>query len=112
MFDQPPQSFARYVTAGKRTTPYAIWRFNNKIRTMAAGKILRVETLGPAIVHWGVNGWHETRDVATVDTGLGVYVADLPTTKLHVGSRVDLTFYWPEVARWEGSDFRVLLTIS
>lgn len=82
LFDQPPQPFARYVTAGKRTTPYAVWRFNNKIRAMAVGKILRVETLGPAVVHWGVDGWQEAQDTETVDTGLGVYVADLPTTEL------------------------------
>jgi glucoamylase len=118
VFDQPPQAVARYVTAGKRTTPYAIWRFNNKIRTMAAGKILRVETFAPAIVHWGRagpgghTGWQQIHDTATVDTGLGVYVADLPTTELLPGSRVDFTFYWPEAARWEGSDFRVLLMIS
>jgi len=118
VFDQPPQAFARYVTAGKRTTPYAIWRFNNKIRTMAAGKILRVETFAPAIVHWGHAGagenagWQQIHDTATVDTGLGVHVADLPTTELLPGSRVDFTFYWPEAARWEGSDFRVLLMIS
>ena len=54
----------------------------------------------------------EIHDTATVDTGLGVYVADLPTVELHPGSRVDFTFYWPEVARWEGCDFRVLLVIA
>ena len=85
---------------------------------MAAGKILRIETLVPAIVHWGhgnpggITGWQEIHDTATVDTGLGMYVADLPTAELHPGSRVDFTFYWPEVARWEGSDFRVLLVIA
>ena len=115
VFDQPPQTFLRYVTAGKRTTPFAVWRFNNKIRMMAAGKILRVETLGPAIVHWspgdpGDNiGWQDVRDTDSVDTGLGVYVTDLPTTELKPGSRVDLTFYWPEVGRWEGVDFRVVV---
>src|SRR5205823_3221759 len=49
VFDQPPQTFARYVTGRKRTTPFAIWRFNNKIRAMAAGKILRIETLARAV---------------------------------------------------------------
>lgn len=75
LFDQPPQPFACYVTAGKRTTPYAVWRFNNKIRAMAVGKILRVETLGPAVVHWGVDGWQDTQDTETVDTGLDVLLA-------------------------------------
>ena len=109
VFDQPAQTVARYVTEGKRTTPYAIWRFNNKIRTMAPGKTLRVETHGPAVVHWGLDGWQHVHDVPAVDTGLGVYVADLPTANLKAGSSVDLTFYWPEVARWEGTDFLVAL---
>ena len=56
VFDRPPQAFARYVTAGKRTTPFAVWEFNNRIRTMKVGKILRVETLAPAVVHWGTGG--------------------------------------------------------
>ena len=121
VFDQPPQTVARYVTAGKRTTPYAVWRFNNKIRTMAAGKVLRVETLGPAIVHWGPGGsggpgdlvgWQQIHDTVAIDTGLGVWVADLPTTALRAGARVDFTFYWPEVARWEGADFRVVVARS
>jgi hypothetical protein len=34
-------------------------------------------------------------------------VADLPTTRLRRGDRVGLTFYWPEVDRWEGADFVV-----
>ena len=116
VFDQPPQAFARYVIAGTRTTPYAVWKFNNKIRTMAARKVLRIETLGPAIVHWrtegpeGTVGGQDTRETTSVDTGLGVFVADLPTTELSRGSRVDFTFYWPEATRWEGNDFRVVVT--
>jgi glucoamylase len=85
---------------------------------MAAGKTLRVETFAPGIVHWGHAGagenagWKQIHDSATVDTGIGVYVADLPTTELLPGSRVDFTFYWPGAARWEGSDFHVLLMIA
>jgi glucoamylase len=109
VFDQPPQTVARYVTAGKRTTPYAVWRFNNKIRTMLAGRILRIETLSPAIVHWSADGWERIQDSTTVDTGLDVYVADLPTTALLSGALVDITFYWPEAARWENRDFRIVI---
>ena len=64
VFDQPPQTVARYVAGGKRTTPYAIWRFNQKIRTMTAGRILRVETLARATVVWGVDGWQQVQEIA------------------------------------------------
>jgi glucoamylase len=74
---------------------------------MLAGRILRVETLVEAVVHWSVDGWHTVHDTATHDTTLGVHVADLDTLNLRLGDRVDFTFYWPEEGRWEGTDFVV-----
>jgi len=41
------------------------------------------------------------------DRGLGEYVIDLPTETLPAGTEIDFTFYWPEVDRWEQTDFRV-----
>ena len=35
------------------------------------------------------------------------YVADLPTVALPSGSEIVFTFYWVDVARWEGTDFTV-----
>ena len=107
VFDRPPQTVQRYLVEGRRDSPYAGWRFNNKARTMEAGKILRVLTLAPAMIHWGANGWCDIQDVVAVDTGLGLYVADLDTKELPAGSRVDFTFFWPDVDRWEGEDFVV-----
>jgi GH15 family glucan-1,4-alpha-glucosidase len=63
--------------------------------------------LAPAIVRWSAVDWRTVHDTATVDTTLGVHVADLPTTNACTGSRVSLTFYWPEADRWEGCDFSV-----
>ena len=74
---------------------------------MPPGKILRVETLARATVHWGVNRWSDVHDVETVDTGLGVYVADLATGHLASGGSVQFTFFWAAAARWEGVDFHV-----
>ena len=76
---------------------------------MPPGRILRIETLDPAIVHWSVDDWRTVHDTATRDTTLGVHVADLDTTNVRTGSRVGLTFYWPEADRWEGHDFFVCL---
>jgi glucoamylase len=106
IFDRPPQPVQRYLVE-KTTSPHIIWRFNNKIRAMPAGRTLRVETLVPAVVHWSRDGWRTVHDAPTRDTTLGVHVADLQTLELRIGDRVDLTFYWPEVNRWEGTDFVV-----
>ncbi len=106
IFDRPPQTVERYLVK-KVTSSLAVWRFNHKLRTMPAGRTLRVETLAPAVVHWSVDGWSTVHDAPTRDTTLGVHLVDLDTVHLGQGGRVDLTFYWPEAGRWEGTDFLV-----
>ena len=109
VFDRPPQTVARYLHDAPPPARFAVWRFNNKIRTMSSGHVLRIETLARAIVHAGLDGWSRILDIETVDTGLGVWIADLDTEALAIARHVDFTFYWPDVSRWEGVDFRVLL---
>jgi glucoamylase len=110
VFDQPPQTVARYVTVKPPDVRFAVWRFNNKIRTMTNGRILRIETLAPALVHFGIDDWFETQDVTAVDTALGVWVTDIDTATLSCTRRLDFTIYWPDEQRWEGTDFHVLVT--
>ena len=107
VFDQPRQTVARYASGKTTASSFAFWRFNNKIRTMSDEKILRFESLAPVRVHWGIDGWRRVQDLDAVDTGLGVYVADLDTKALPAGTEVDFTFYWPQADRWEGTDFHV-----
>jgi len=110
VFDRPPQTMARYVTQAPPPVPFAVWRFNNKIRSMKAGTVLRVETLAPSLVHVGVDGWLEIQDIRSVDTGLGVWVADIDTSTMPGRRQIDFTFYWPDVNHWEGDDFHVVMT--
>ena len=67
----------------------------------------REPTLAAAIVHWSVDDWRTVHDTPTGDTTLGVHVADLHTMDVCAGDRVNLTFYRPDVDRWEGADFLV-----
>ncbi len=106
VFDRPPQPHARYV-AGQAVSPFFPWRFDQRAGAFPAGKQLRIETLAPARVHWSGDGWKTVRDVVAVDTGLGVFVADLPTAALPAGAGVVFTFFWPGVDRWEGTDFSI-----
>ncbi|HXD76247.1 MAG TPA: glucan 1,4-alpha-glucosidase [Puia sp.] len=106
VFDLPPQTVQRYLVE-KNICPRIVWRFNHKIRTMPSGKILRVETLAPAMVHWSENNWLTVRDTATKDSDLGIHYADLPTTALQEGDQVLFTFYWPRAEHWENRDYRV-----
>jgi glucoamylase len=109
VFDLPPQAVQRYQVR-HTDSPFFLWRFTQKGRTLPAGKRLRVETLACARIHWSPDGWATAHDIDTRDTGLGVFVADLPTAELAAGSDLSFTFYWPQSARWEGTDFTVRVT--
>ena len=104
VFDMPIKSAQRYRKKDL-FSPFSSWRFNNKSRFILEGKILRIEVLTKALVHWSDDDWQNIHDQETLDSGLGVYYADLPTNKLHAGSKVVFTFFWFEVSRWEGTNF-------
>src|SRR3954471_5974212 len=108
IFDQPPQTVKRYRVENRKAV-YWEWRFNNKCRILPAGKMLRIATQVPAVVHWSPDGWQTSHDFTSRDTGLGIYVADLPTTSMDAGHTLVFTFYWPESHRWEGTDFSVII---
>ena len=106
VFDRPPQPFERYVKT-QTGTPYAVWRFNHKIRRFPAGQTLRVEVLDSARLHWSADNWQTTHDIPTEDTKLGIHRVDLPTAKLAAGTTVRFTIFWPESKQWEDTDFAV-----
>lgn len=108
VFDMPPQTVERYIN---RTTksPHASWRFNQKRRSLPAGRTLRIESLAPAMVHWSADSWRTVNDAATQDTGIGIHRVDLPTEGYTLGTTVSFTFFWPEAERWEGTDFEVTI---
>jgi len=106
LFDMPPQTVQRYLTE-KTISPRMVWRFNHKIRSMPAGKLLRIETMAPAVIHWSADNWNTIQDVTARDVGLGIHIADLSTRALPEGKQVRFTFYWPDAGHWEGADFIV-----
>jgi len=60
-------------------------------------------------VRWSIDGWKTSQNTNTLDTGLGIHAADLPTNKLAGGQEILFTFYWQQVQRWEGTNFSVLV---
>jgi glucoamylase len=109
IFDMPPQPVSRYQTKNT-SSKLASWRFNQKIRSIPAGRTLRIEVLAPAIIHWSPDGWKTIIDSKTVDTELGIYYFDLETAGLSQGENVVFTFFWLEADKWEGTDFQVTVT--
>lgn len=106
VFDMPPQTVERYLKR-KTGSPFAIWRHNNKIKGMSAGKTLRVEVLKPATVHWTTDGWQTAQDTPMRDTTLGIYVVDLPTESAPAGSIIEFTFHLSNSNSWQGENFSI-----
>ena len=106
VFDMPRQTVARYVKANTGS-PLCTWRFNQRLRSMRAGLVLRVETLAPATVRWTHDAWRTHADLPTEDTGLGAHLVDLPTGALAAGDGVEFTFQWRGSGAWEGTNFTV-----
>ncbi len=84
LFDLPPQTVQRYLKE-KNVSPRLAWRFNHKLRSLPSGKILRIETMASAVIHWSADDWKTCHDIKTDDTGLGIHLADLPTKALPEG---------------------------
>jgi glucoamylase len=85
VFDMPQQPYERYVRH-KRAWSAALWAPHSRVRLLNDGCKLRIQTPGPANVTWSVDGASTQREVASRDTTLGVWIADLDTAKLPVGT--------------------------
>lgn len=110
VFDTPG-AVARHLKT-RTETHLAIWRFNHKSRTMPVGKVLRIEVLKPARIHWSPDNWKSSFDMDARDPGFGFFSADLPTSGLPAGGTVKFTFYWKDEKRWEGKDYEVGISVT
>jgi glucoamylase len=106
VFDMPPQAYARYVKSKPEPAPI-VWRTASKITGIAAGRILRLELLEAASVHWSSDNWVTTTDSQSHATDLGIFLCDLPTQALAAGVEVRFTILWTERGKWDGNDFLV-----
>jgi glucoamylase len=108
IFDMPPQTHKRYIEEN-RTSDKIIWSFTNKLATIEHGKSVRIHVLAKAKIHWSVDGWKTVNDTDTIDSGLGIYYADLRTGRMKKGESLVFTFFWIESGNWEGKDFTILV---
>jgi glucoamylase len=84
VFDMPPQTWQRYVK-NRHQPKLQMWRLASKVNGMHEGRVLRLETFEPARVRWSSDNWSSFADDDTQDTGLGIYICDLPTQGFRPG---------------------------
>ena len=86
VFDMPQLPYDRYVRR-RTASRLGIWSPRTRIRTLEAGRTLRVQSTGPARVSWRIDAG-EHLEATTHDAGLGVWLADLDTRRLAPGAHV------------------------
>lgn len=107
--DRPEPAWRRYQGVVPAATR-ASWRFSAPRASMRTGRTLRLEVLAPARARVTLDGRKTWVDLEARDTTLGVWLVDVPDSdRVPSGGVIDFTFWWPDVGRWEGRDFRVIV---
>jgi glucoamylase len=106
VFDMPPQTLERYISNTPPPAP-VVWQLASQVARIAAGRMLRLEFLEEAKVHWSLDNWNTIVDGPATATGLGTYILDLPKERLTAESTLRFTIFWPKQNRWEGTDFKI-----
>jgi glucoamylase len=109
VFDRIPIVEERYAKGNHPPSGIEVFKVaRRQIRSMPAGKALRITSANRFRVRWTADGWATQQDVESTQLGyLGSY-ADLPTAAGQSGSLI-FTLYWPDEERWEGKNFEVEL---
>ena len=105
IFDMPVETRKRYLQNEHRAL-YQVWRFVSQPRVLGPGKILRIEVLANAVVHWTDDGWVTTRETPTEQKCPGLWVADIPSENEDHDTLI-FTFYWQDAAHWENRNYSV-----
>ena len=99
--DRPAAAWHRYHGVAPAATR-ATWRFTAPRPT--GGRPTAADgAAGPGARSLVRDDWRTWADLDARDTGVGVWVVDVPgSDRLPPGGAVDFTFWWPEAERWEG----------
>lgn len=104
--DRPKAVWRRY--RGRRLRARrAFWSPHAPVTEFKRGLRVAIALPRAGLVRWGVDGWQSSADVATIETGLDLHVADLDARRLKLGQRLDFTFMWKDVGEWAGRDYHL-----
>ena len=104
----PLQTKERYLS-GKAVSNIFIWNFNNQYKYVPERKVLRIQSQASATVKWSIDNWHSTHETFTLDSGVGIHFADIPTSDLPPESIINYTFYWHDAECWENKNYSLAI---
>lgn len=85
-----------------------VWKFNRQVRAVPAGGLLRIQADEPFDLHWSNDEWKTVHDTCSIPTAVGVEYVDINVNASQTAP-LRFTFYWSQQARWQGTDYEVLV---
>jgi glucoamylase len=109
VFDRIPIVEHRYAKKNHPPSRIEVFKASRRrIKTMPAGKTLRITAASRFRVTWTPDGWKTSNVLDSTQVGYAGSYADLPTEPGQTGE-LTLTLFWPDENRWEGNNFDVAL---
>jgi glucoamylase len=90
----------------RKAPPMEIWKFNRRVRSIAAGATLRIQAASSFRLRWTCDEWTQAHDTESASVGTGHEYVDIQVAP-EQKAPVRFTFFWTTSGRWEGRDFRV-----
>jgi glucoamylase len=107
VYDRVSSVEARYG-GGPVESRVEIFKLRRPIRSILAGKTLRIISGASFEVRWTADGWSNAQLAQSRSVGYAGWFADLPTDPQGRG-KLSFTIFWTTDRRWEGRDFDVEL---
>jgi glucoamylase len=108
VFDMPPHTVRRYAK-GKHQARCRPWRPDCPVFKIPSGRVLRLDLPQSAFVLYTRDAWRTQTEVATQDTGLGLFVAEVPTEEMKAGESVVFTWRDALTGVWHGRNCEVVI---
>ena len=83
--------------------PAFIWSAAHPLRTFQHGRRVKIQLLEPATIRWSADEWASYKESHTIDTTLGLHVAEVPTQIMRPGAVMSWTPHYAD--RWEGRNY-------
>jgi len=106
--DRPYAVWERYQ--GKRpSAAIAFWLQQAPISRINAGMKLYIGLHQPSLVRWGIDNWQSIRNLPTRDSGIGLHIAEVDTSRLPAGESIEFTYRRNSDGVWAGRNYKVMI---
>ncbi|MEJ2451425.1 MAG: glycoside hydrolase family 15 protein [Gammaproteobacteria bacterium] len=104
--DRPHAVWQRYQGQRPRAAT-AFWLQQAPVSRIYQGMRLCIGLHQPSLVRWSSNNWQHIRNVPTCDSGIGLHIAEIDTTKMHPGNKLEFTYRRNGDGAWAGQNYMV-----